>query len=486
MDMNTTAARIVLAAVVVALASATTNAAQGRGGDVVTGPRVASYDADQARNGRAVFDRACRGCHTIASDAAPTKTGDPIPLVGPRFVAKWRTVGDLFSKTRSTMPANAMGQLSIPDTLDVVAYMLQANGFRAGRIALSPELPRLHGLVLDATIQSLATPATDLQAGAFYTEAQAKRGEAYFLGNCATCHSSAAGARTPRELAMGHRGALLGPQHRSLPIATGASRWQRYPDVFALFNKIRRSMPAHDPDALSIATYVDITAYVLKVNGAPAGSQELVFGEHSMKSMMLNEPGFQHLFNGKDFTGIKLVVGANCRVAEAGCQQQEVGRPFMIRDGTIVATGAGQGYWYADAKYRDFTLRFDFRYVAPKDLGDSRDFLGNSGYLLFVTDHQVWPRMLQIEGGLTNMLTPAPLGGRAEFTVDAEARRQALRPVNEWNSVEIVAKDGQVTSRLNTVVVSTVTSHDFTEAGNIGFQAEAGELQWRNIRIRPE
>jgi hypothetical protein len=205
-----------------------------------------------------------------------------------------------------------------------------------------------------------------------------------------------------------------------------------------------------------------------------------------MKSMMLNEPGFERLFNGKDFSGIKLVVGPNCRVADAGCHQQEPGRPFVIRDGTIVATGAGQGYWYADAKYLNFTLRFDFRFIAPADLEDERDFIGNSGYFLFVTEHQVWPRMLQIEGGVTNMLVPAPLGGRALFSVDDEARRRAIRPVNEWNSVEIVSKNGQVTAHLNSTLVTTVTSHDFTEPGYIGFQAEAGEIQWRNIRIRPE
>jgi mono/diheme cytochrome c family protein len=482
--MNTTHGRIVLAVAALAFAGPIPGGAQGRATLATPGP-VASYHVDQARNGKAVFDRACRRCHTIDA-VAPANAGDPIPLAGKPFIAKWRTVGDLFSKTRSTMPANAMGQLSIRETLDVVAYMLQVNGFRAGRTALSPELPRLHDLMLDPAIHSTTLLANDLRTAAFYTEAQAKRGEGYFLGNCATCHSTVTGAPTPRDLAMGHRGALLGPQYRSLPIATGASRWQRYPDVFGLFNKIRRSMPAHDPDALSVPTYVDITAYVLKINGAPAGTEELVFSEHAMKSMMLNEPGFQRLFNGKDFTGINFVVGSNCRVAEAGCHQQEIGRPFNVRDGLIIATGAAQGYWYADSRYLDFTLRFDFRYVAPKDLDDARDFIGNSGYLLFVTDHQVWPRMLQIEGGITNMLTPAPLGGRAMFTVDADARRRALRPVNEWNSVEIQAKGGQVVARLNETVVATVTSHDFTAPGYIGFQAEAGEIHWRNIRIKPD
>lgn len=446
---------------------------------------VASSNVDQARRGKTVFEQSCRQCHTVDSTLAPTRVGDQIPLIGESFIAKWRTVGDLFSKTRSTMPANAVGRMPVGETLDVVAFMLQVNRFQAGRTPLQANLEKLHAVTLRRT-NAPETTATDLRTGRFYTDAQAKRGEAYFQGHCATCHSTSPGAPTPADLAMGHRGALLGNERRMLPIATGASRWQRYPDVFALFNKIRRSMPAHDPGALSLGTYLDVTAYVLKINGAPAGAEELVFSEHAMKSMMLDEPGFERLFNGKDFTGIKLVVGPNCRVAEAGCQQQETGRPFKVEDGVISATGAGQGYWYADAKYLNFTLRFDFRFVAPKDLREERDFIGNSGYFLFVTDHQVWPRMLQIEGGMTNMLSPAPLGGRATFSVDDDARRRALRPLNHWNSVEIVAKKGEVTARLNNTLVATVTSHDFSEPGYIGFQSEAGEIQWRNIRIRPE
>ena len=58
--------------------------------------------------------------------------------------------------------------------------------------------------------------------------------------------------------------------------------------------------------------------------------------------------------------------------------------------------------------------------------------------------------------------------------------------MNEWNSVEIVSAGGQVKAYLNNTLVATVTSHNFTEPGYIGFQSEAGEIQWRNIRIRPE
>ena len=159
-------------------------------------------------------------------------------------------------------------------------------------------------------------------------------------------------------------------------------------------------------------------------------------------------------------------------------------QPFKLEKASEGMTP--QGYWYADKKYLNFTLRFDYRFVRPKGLEDERDFIGNSGYFLFVTDHQVWPRMLQMEGGQANALAPAPLGATAKFTQDADARRRAVRPLDEWNSVEIVSKNGQVMGYLNGTLVSAVTEHDFKEPGYIGFQSETGEIHWRNNRIKPE
>jgi hypothetical protein len=69
---------------------------------------------------------------------------------------------------------------------------------------------------------------------------------------------------------------------------------------------------------------------------------------------------------------------------------------------------------------------------------------------------------------------------------DEAARKRAYRRVGEWSSVEIVSKNGQVTSYLNGVLVNTVTEHPFNEPGHIGFQSEGVEVHWRNIRIKPE
>ena len=79
-------------------------------------------------------------------------------------------------------------------------------------------------------------------------------------------------------------------------------------------------------------------------------------------------------------------------------------------------------------------------------------------------------------------------GGPTKFVSkdDPEARAKAWKPTGEWNSAEIVSRNGQVWSYLNGALVNTVTEHEFKQAGYIGFQSEGGEVHWRNIRIKAE
>ena len=51
---------------------------------------------------------------------------------------------------------------------------------------------------------------------------------------------------------------------------------------------------------------------------------------------------------------------------------------------------------------------------------------------------------------------------------------------------EIVSKGNEVWNYLNGTLLSHVSQHDFPSSGYIGFQAESGPIQYRNIRIKPE
>src|SRR5207249_5944693 len=99
-----------------------------------------------------------------------------------------------------------------------------------------------------------------------------------------------------------------------------------------------------------------------------------------------DEPGFEPLFNGKDFTGIKFVIGCyGFALNPPGCDEGDTGpnEAFRVDAGTIHGTGKPQGYWYPDKKHLNFTLRFDYKFN-PYPIEKDSDYRGNSGYLLFI------------------------------------------------------------------------------------------------------
>src|SRR5262245_45861404 len=88
------------------------------------------YGADQGVRGKATFTRSCAACHTIdksqgdafEKNAPAGASFVKLPLAGGNVINKWRTVGDLFSKVRRTMPANDQNGLTDAAYLDVIAY----------------------------------------------------------------------------------------------------------------------------------------------------------------------------------------------------------------------------------------------------------------------------------------------------------------------------------------------------------------------------
>jgi S-disulfanyl-L-cysteine oxidoreductase SoxD len=92
-----------------------------------------------------------------------------------------------------------------------------------------------------------------------YTEDQAKRGEAVYRTACAKCH-----------------GDTLTGGEAAPPLTGGAflANWNGL-TMGDLFERIRVSMPADRPGALTSAQNADILSYMLIVNQFPAGKTEL-------------------------------------------------------------------------------------------------------------------------------------------------------------------------------------------------------------------
>jgi polyvinyl alcohol dehydrogenase (cytochrome) len=100
------------------------------------------YSADQAARGKALYVANCStGCH----NENLTGSGPTPSLAGPDFLARWSGLGldVLLKRIATTMPKTNPGSLAEVDDLAVVAYLLSANGFPAGRQALGGDAEML-------------------------------------------------------------------------------------------------------------------------------------------------------------------------------------------------------------------------------------------------------------------------------------------------------------------------------------------------------
>jgi mono/diheme cytochrome c family protein len=93
------------------------------------------YTERQAMRGQEAFGAECTACHPAmgagGDGAAPA-------LSGSAFLGRWadRTVGDVMTTMRSSMPPNAPASLSRETYIDILAYVLKANGYPAGSTEL--------------------------------------------------------------------------------------------------------------------------------------------------------------------------------------------------------------------------------------------------------------------------------------------------------------------------------------------------------------
>ncbi len=126
--------------------------------------RTAPYTAEQANAGRAAYQVNCASCHLPdlkGSNEAP-------PLAGGNFVNTWRnrTTSDLFNRIRNTMPVNNPGSLGEQDSVNIAAFILQANGALPGAQALTPATLVPIGAVVGgggASQDSAAVPAAPVR-----------------------------------------------------------------------------------------------------------------------------------------------------------------------------------------------------------------------------------------------------------------------------------------------------------------------------------
>ncbi len=166
---------------------------------------------------------------------------------------------------------------------------------------------------------------------------------------------------------------------------------------------------------------------------------------------------------------------------------------FGAEDGTwseipegLACTGKPRGYLYSHDSFQNFTWRLEYRYPRPESLKDDTKFKGNTGFMIYITgEHKIWPVSLEVQGKHVQIGMIKENGGASAPTVEdhPEVRESARKPVGQWNRLEIVSKDGELSVTLNDQPLSKSTPA-FLSAGSIGIQAEDHPFEVRRMRIR--
>src|SRR5262245_19960692 len=104
------------------------------------------YTTAQAERGKAVYTRHCSRCH--GEDLGGRRD---YPLSGERFLDHWEahTLEHLFVLIRDSMPPDGINTVDPNDKRDIIAYVLQQNGFPAGTSELSQDVAKLATLDIE-------------------------------------------------------------------------------------------------------------------------------------------------------------------------------------------------------------------------------------------------------------------------------------------------------------------------------------------------
>ena len=141
--------------------------------------RTGGFTAAQAASGGEVYERVCASCHRMdfqGSFEAP-------PLAGANFLNFWGDLSPaaLFDRISVSMPPERPDSLNGQTYVDIVAYLLQANGAAAGGVELTA-----------TTAVSISTLATGQAAP---TEARASKGGGQTRGPLGRSRDEPAGFR---------------------------------------------------------------------------------------------------------------------------------------------------------------------------------------------------------------------------------------------------------------------------------------------------
>ena len=212
----------------------------------------------------------------------------------------------------------------------------------------------------------------------------------------------------------------------------------------------------------------------------------LVKSLHSYLAVMPYDNGFVSLFNGRDLTGWKALVGnpiSRSKMTEPELQQQQLHAnekakgDWIVKDGLLVFTGHGENL-ATSAQYSDFELYVDWKITAQGDAGI---------YLRGTPQVQIWDTSRRDVG--------AQVGSGGLYNNQKNASKPLVvadNKLDEWNTFHIVMKGEKVTVYLNGLLVTdnTILENYWDKTlpifpkEQIELQAHGTYVAYRNIYLK--
>jgi hypothetical protein len=156
-----------------------------------------------------------------------------------------------------------------------------------------------------------------------------------------------------------------------------------------------------------------------------------------------------------------------------------------VSGGEIRISGKPNGYFATKESYKNYELKFEWMYERPSNLESDAKFRGNSGLLIHIQPpHKVWPKCVEVQLMNASAGTIIPLGGvKCERTRDAEAQKEAIKPVGQWNQEEVTCRGDTIVCKINGKEIARGTGCT-VDSGPIGWQSEGAPIRLRNVMIK--
>ena len=108
----------------------------------------ALFTPAQAAAGKAAYERNCASCHGAGVDDGNSGP----PLRGPAFLGKYagKPAADLFTYVSTKMPPGNPGNISGAEYAQIIAWVLQQNGFATGRKEFASDAAALASVMIPA------------------------------------------------------------------------------------------------------------------------------------------------------------------------------------------------------------------------------------------------------------------------------------------------------------------------------------------------